>query len=91
MLATEHSQSIGLDILSLLSRGVDILSLRYAPAEELTVSKEVSTSLSGYSSLRIWQEVSLPVKKSFPPFRPSKEPSCEKAGLPLSSPSTFSG
>ena len=68
MLATEHSQSIGLDILSLLSRGVDILSLRYAPAEELTVFKEVSTSLSGYSSLRIRQEVSLPVRSLF--FRP---------------------
>ena len=55
MLITEHSQIIGLDILSLLLQGVDILSLRYTPAEELTVSKEVSTSLSGYSSIRIRQ------------------------------------
>ena len=54
---------------------MDILSLRYAPAEELTVFKEVSTSLSGYSSLRIRQEVSLPVRSLF--LRPDlvKKPS----------------
>ena len=89
MLATEHSQSTGLDILSLLSRGVDILSLRYAPAEELTVFKEVSTSLSGYSSLRIWQEVSLPVRSLSPPSGPSQETFREKVGLPVSSPLIF--
>ena len=91
MLAKEHSQSTGLDLLSLLLRGVDILSLHYTPAEELTVFKEVSTSLSGYSSLRIRQKVSLPVRSLFPPSGPSKETFREKVGLPLSSPSTLSG
>ena len=46
VIITEHSESISLDILSLLLQGLDILSLRYAPAEELTVYKDVSTSLS---------------------------------------------
>ena len=88
--AVYHSHSTGLDILSSLLRGVDILSLRYADPKALTVSEEVSTSLSGHSSLRIRQEVSLPVKKSFPPSGPSKETFREKVGLPLSSPSTLS-
>ena len=87
----EHSQSIGLDILNLLLQGVDILSLRYAPAEELTVFKEVSTSLSGYSSLRIQQEVSLSAKSLPLPSGLSQETFREKVGLPLSSPSTLSG
>ena len=89
MLATEHSQNIGLDIFSLLSRDMDYLSLRYAPAEVLTVFKEVSTSLSGYSSLRIWQKVSLPVRSLSPPSGPSKETFREKVGLPVSSPLIF--
>ena len=89
MLATEHSQSIGLDILSLLLRGVDILSLHYSPAEELTVYKEVSTSLSGYSNLRIRQEVSLSVKSLSLPLGLSKETFHKKVGLPISSPSIF--
>ena len=91
MLATEHSQSSGLDLLSLLSRGVDILSLHYAQAEELTVFKEVSTSLSGYSSLRIRQEVSLPSSKPYLPSRLSQVTFREKLGLPVSSPSTIYG
>ena len=89
MLANKHSQSTGRELLSLLSRGVDILSLRYAPAEELTVSKEVSTSLSGYSSLRIRQEVSFPVRSLSPLSGHSKEIFGEKVGLPVSSPSIF--
>ena len=70
---------------------MDILNLCYAPAEELTVYKEVSTSLSGYSNLRIRQEVSLSVKSLSLLSGLSKETFCEKVGLPVSSPSTFYG
>ena len=68
---------------------MDILSRPYTPAEELTVFKEVSTSLSGYSSLRIRQEVSLPSSKSYLPSGLSQVTFCEKLGLFVSSPSTI--
>ena len=70
---------------------VNILSLRCAPAEELTVYKEVSTSLSGYPSLRIRQEVSLSIKSLNLTSSLSQETFCEKVGLPLSSPLILSG
>ena len=57
---------------------MDILSLRYAEAEETKVSEEVSTSLSGHSSLRIRQEVSLPVRSLFLLSDLIKKPSMRK-------------
>ena len=68
---------------------MDILNLRCTPAEELIVYKEVSTSLSGFSNIRIRKEVSLSVKSLSLLLGLSKETFYKKVGLHVSSPSIF--